>query len=342
MSSPVGAGVSRRAFLAAAGATTFAVSRGRFPSSALGQSRTSALALGVELAPDRSSEDAELALSVEPQAICRFPVFWHQVQSEPQVRDWSGYEALLKFLGDHGVTALPVLIGCPEWLEPDTSSPVPKPTSGESINAYGAFAAELLSFVTQTGCSIEGVEVWSSPNNSTGPAALDPQVYHYLVQTAAYSVDSYNADRPDDQRKRVIAGGVDLSDTASDWTPFVDGLGTGLPIDIGLQLFPNPNAPDAESYADEATDVIRSALARISSIGTGRAWITSIGTTDKWGDDERLKAIRGIVGACGALEPLVGLVAAPVSAVPSGLEGSNNRGRVAPLYPGSSPSPIFK
>ena len=240
----------------------------------------------------------------------RFPIDWGRIQSTQGAFDWSYYDAVYREIVFHGLTAHPVLVGCPEWVGINERKQSPNglyyPTGSHALNAYGEFAVEALRHFSSFGDHGEAIEVWSEPNNPREGYIADPSDFSRMLSTVALFVDCANADglfrRPGDRAATVLAGGLYATTNDRSWEKYLAGFQEQT---FAYQLALHVPAPSArgvgtgEEYAERTAEEVGAVVDRATGQAGREVWVTGTGATAQpsWGEAGQALAMGSIASA---------------------------------------------
>ncbi len=277
-------GFSRRRFLASAGATVAGASvLGTMVRPALAASRAFA---GTSLATGLSGGFAAVAAGPAAQALAasdllgqvggtlRFPIRWDRVQTDEYVFDWSDYEALHQELVFSGLKGLPVIVGCPDWLDPARGGRgLPYPRNARALEALGQFAASTLSYFSRFGDSIDAVEVWSGPNDAKGNF-VSSERFGEMVGAVSSLISEENSAGRFRKDMQVVAGSLVLAE--SNWPSYARALPAAKSDVAGVQVIASASGPteSRSAFVGRIRDELTESLERLGKLTQKPIWIT--------------------------------------------------------------------
>jgi hypothetical protein len=286
-----GSGLSRRRFLIGTGITLAALSRLAPPIAEAATPDEGGVA--GSLLTGISDDFAALArargsvlstfdqLSQVNAGVVRFPVRWDQVQVDRRTLDWSGLDALHRQLVWYGQKALPVVIGCPEWISAHERKSAGRdlsyPTGGGALNAFGEFCVEVLRYFSRLGDHVEGIEIWSEPNAAGGALIDDPREYSRMLASAAMYVASANSRGEFAREMRVVSGGLGMGSPDA-WKRYLEGFQgrQQLPWAVGVHAhgIAQTQGRDAHGYAEAIAASVGRALEEVAAETDADIWVT--------------------------------------------------------------------
>jgi hypothetical protein len=162
-----------------------------------------------------SDWDPQLAaMQAGGMEIVRADARWDEIEPEQGTYDWSGSDAIVQALAEHGLRWYPVLDDAPVWAAEGPIDPSP---AAAHEQAFAAFAAALASHYgpggsfwdahpSLTALPVTDYEIWNEENSAAfWPSQTDaPQRYADLYALARSAI------RAIDPQARVVIGGLAL------------------------------------------------------------------------------------------------------------------------------------
>lgn len=234
-------------------------------------------------------------------AVLRFVVDWADTQLEPQAWDWTACDLLRERLAGAGLKAVPVVVGCPEWIRDEERSSsdggLAYPNGSQALNAYGDFVVDLLRRFALGGDVIAGVEAWSLANDPSSPSFIsDPEAFGRIVATAALSVDSGCRSGWLPWPVPLIAGTLTVDEKVGSWISFVEAQKKSLSPHFPAFSLYDSSVSDVESvddYGAAVGDVVERLYDLVGGVVQGDIWITATGA--------RRDSAYGVEGQAAAL-----------------------------------------
>jgi len=238
----------------------------------------------------------------------RVAVYWPRVEQEPQVIDWSGYDALVGRAARRGVSVLPYLYGSPRWaatsdgIECTSDCSAYAPQSAETRGRFAFFASEA---VRQYGPGgrfwaanpdvpyrpITTWQVWNEQNSSKYFAPQpDAGSYAALLQRTAEAIRSV------DPQAEILLGGMWGPDSTDGVVPTSTYLDQLYALPGARESFDSVGLHPYSSGLRGMLGQIRSARRAIRRAGDTEVglWITELGwASDGPSDHHLVKGRRG-------------------------------------------------
>ncbi len=161
---------------------------------------------------------------------------------------------------------IPVVVGCPDWLENETSVGSRSrayPTDGTGLQALGRFVVQLRNYFNRFSSQVEAIEIWSEPNGNEAHLAMPFSGFGKAVTAAAAALAEADIDSQQPPT-RIIAGGV-VADGARGWQKYVQSL-HGLASNVEASI----HIPDAGNAAPE---LVHQQLSEAAAAAHRRVWI---------------------------------------------------------------------
>lgn len=238
-------------------------------------------------------------------AVLRFVVDWADTQLEPQAWDWMTCDLLRERLAAAGLKAVPVVVGCPEWIPDEerasSDGGLAYPVGPQALNGYGDFVVDVLRRFSLSGDVVAGVEAWSLANDRSSPSFIsDPEAFGRIVATAALSVDSACRSGWLPWSVPLIAGTLTVDEKVGSWIAYVEAQKKSLsPHFPAFSLYDRlvSDVGSVNDYGVAVGDVVERLYDLVGGLVPGEIWITATGARSDtpYGIDGQAAALTQIL-----------------------------------------------